>query len=443
MSIDTMHSGMPTASEARADFRYDVVVVGGGMAGCVAALAAAKAGVSVLLIEQNAFLGGAATAGGVGQFVGWQTRSGRQVVCGYAQEIIERLRNEGGCGEIERFTMSTGHVMNRIQYDVELLKIVLDDVLTDAGVDILFKSAVIDGAARIGRLASISVWSAGRMIQISASSFVDASGDMSLLVKAGAEFLDLDTGQTLQPGTMMFAVSPVNFKKLDGISESRMRALAQEGVDQGVLPRAALHYSKVPQSSSAWFNISRVVVDPDDPFSISRAEIEGRRQVREISRYLISRVPGCENARLSSMAPQLGIRDTRRVRGDYVITREDIATGIVFEDTVACGAYPIDIHRADTPTIDFIEFGEDHHYSIPLRALIPAGLKNVLAAGRGISATHDAFAALRVMPTAMAMGHAAGLAGAMASALGQGDVRAVDGAQLRAGLVDTGAYLGE
>lgn len=425
------------------DCRADVVVVGGGMSGCVAALAAARHGARVYLIEQNAFLGGAATAGGVGQFVGWRTKSGRQVIDGLASALVQRLRAEGGCGALEHFTMSTGHRMDRIQYDADLLKIVLDQLLIEAGVTVLLKSALIDCEVRDGRVERLTLWSAGNRLHVTAPVYIDGSGDMTLLSKAGASFLELDKGASLQPATMMFALAPVDFETLDAVPADARARIAKAGVQAGALPRAALHYSRAPESDAAWFNISRVSLDPEDPFSVSRAEIEGRRQALEISRFLIRHLPGCEKAALSALAPQLGIRDTRRVRGDYVITRQDIVSGARFADTIACGAYPIDIHLPDSPDLRFEELGEDHYYSIPYRAMLPASVVNVIATGRGVSADSDAFAALRVMPTAMAMGHTAGIAAAMAAHAGQGAARSVPNDMLRAALRAQSAFLGD
>ncbi|BCH23367.1 FAD-dependent oxidoreductase [Mesorhizobium sp. L-8-3] len=444
MSI-SLHSPFAAMTERAHGDRasgYDVAVVGGGMAGCVAAIAAARAGSKVLIIEQNAFFGGAATAGVVGQFVGWSTRSGRKVIAGLAEEIVDRLQSIGGCGRIEDFTMSTGHSMNRVQFDPELLKITLDEIVTEAGVDVLFKSVLTGCETADGAVQSIVVWSAGKILSIRATAFVDASGDMALLKSSGAAFLELGEGEALQPATMMFAMAPIDFEKLDAVSEKERKLIVKRGLDGGALPRAALHYSRAPGTNEAWFNISRVNVEPDDPFSLSNGEIEGRSQVMRIASFLKANLPGCANARLSSMAPQLGIRDTRRVEGDYVITADDLRQARDFPDVVACGAYPIDIHHAGSPDLTFEEFGPDHHYRIPFRALLPANLANVAAAGRGISADHDAFAALRVMPTAMAVGEAAGTAAAMASTRTQGVIRAIDVGELQETLHRQGAYLG-
>ncbi|MFV0332716.1 MAG: FAD-dependent oxidoreductase [Tropicimonas sp.] len=428
---------------AGGDPTCDVIVAGGGMAGCAAALAAGRSGAKVLLIEQNAFLGGAATAGMVGQFVGWQTRAGRTVIRGIAEDIVAGLRADGGAGALGTFTMSTGHEMNRIEYDAQILKITLERMLGEAGVRILFRTVTTGAEVSGGRVTGLHLWAAGTPLRASARSFIDASGDMALLKQAGADFLALGEGEALQPGTMMFEMAPVDLARLDAMTREARDRLVARGLAEGVLPRAALHYSRVPGADAAWFNISRVVVDPDDPFSLGRGEIEGRRQALAISRFLSAHMPGCENARLSALAPQLGIRDTRRMRGDHVITREEIVAGLRYDDTIAAAAYPIDIHKPTGTDITFVEFGADHHYCIPYRALVPAGLRNVLAAGRGISASHEAFAALRVMPTVMAMGHAAGIGAAMAAAEGQGDVRRIDMTRLQDGLRAGRAYLGE
>ncbi len=424
------------------DHIFDVIIVGGGMSGCAAALAAARSGAQVLLVEQNAFLGGAATAGMVGQFVGWQTRSGRKVVCGVADDIVSRLRADGGCGGIGTFVMSTGHEMNRIEYDAEILKVSLEQMLVEAGVTVLFKSFVMAAETEGGRVSSVAIWAAGTPIVASAGSFVDASGDMTLVTVAGGAFLELEEDEALQPGTLMFEMSPVDLKQMEEMTREDRDRVVTAGLQSGALPRAALHYSRVPGADAAWFNISRVSVDPDNPFSVSEGEIEGRRQAVEIARFLKAHMPGCARARLSALAPQLGIRDTRRVQGEHIITRDEITEGCVYEDTVACGAYPIDVHKPTGTELTFIEFGDDHHYSIPYRALIPSGLRNVLTAGRGISATHEAFAALRVMPTAMAMGHAAGIGAALAASSAQGEVRNIDTSELQARLRSENAFLG-
>jgi len=419
----------------------DVAILGGGMAGCSAALAARRLGARVLLAERSGCLGGAATSGSVAQFVGWSTRAGRVVIHGMAEDIVEGARQIGAAGPLSHFVMSTGNVMDRVEYDPDLLKVTLDRLLTDAGIDVLFHASFVDAEQTGNRVRTMRVATPGGVVAIAADSFIDASGDMALLAGAGAQFIAED-GQARQPATMMFAMSPIDFARLDAVRQEEKQAIIQRGLEAGALPRAALSYSRAPGSNAAWFNISRVVVDPTDPFSLSAGEMEGRAQALQISSFLRSELPGCERARLSQIAPSLGVRETRRVVGDHVLTADELRRANVFDDVIACGAYPIDIHHPADTRITFEEFGEDHFYRIPYRSLLPLGLANVAAAGRGISAEAAAFAAVRVMPSAMAIGHAAGVAAALAAKRHDGALRAVSVADLQAALREQNAFLG-
>ncbi|WP_382328755.1 FAD-dependent oxidoreductase [Hydrogenophaga sp. UC242_50] len=206
-------------------------------------------------------------------------------------------------------------------------------------------------------------------------------------------------------------------------------------------PRCTRRATRTPttagSTSAAWG------IDATDASALSRAEIDGRRQAWKAAAYLRRAVPGCEGGRLQAFATQVGIRETRRVQGDHVLTAEELLQPTSFADGIACGAYPIDIHPAAGGELIYSGLGEDHAYQIPYRSLIPTGLSNALVAGRGISATHAALAAIRVMTISMAVGQAAGTAAAMAcQAEGAPDVRAVDAAALRASLVAQGSLVG-
>lgn len=420
----------------------DICILGGGMAGAAAALGAARQGARVILVERAGFLGGAATAGAVSQFVGWHTRGGKKVIAGIADDIIEHLTSLGGSTGFDWFVMSTGHRMDRISYDPDLLKIALDRMMQEAGVRLMFHASLGGVSKRAGRVNTITVATSGGPFEVEAKSFLDTSGDMALLSAAGAAFLpDAETGR--QPATMMFAMSPIDFTRLDAMRLDERTDIIRRGLAQGDLPRAALHHSRVPGSETAWFNISRISVDATDPFSVASAEMEGRAQAVRIARFLTDNLPGCERARLSQLAPALGVRDTRRVWGEHVLTADELRANSAFPDTVACGAYPIDIHHADSPSLTIEEFGMDHYYRIPYQSLLPKGLLNVATAGRGLSAEAAAFGAVRVMPSAMATGHAAGIAAAMVAQGNSGDFRAVENGTLRSALRAQGAYLGD
>lgn len=421
---------------------FDVVVVGGGMAGVCATVAAAREGAHVLVAERNGYFGGAATAGAVGQFVGWATAGGRRVVAGVALEIVDRLVAAGGSDGFSTFVMSTGHHMDRVEYDTEVLKVVLDGIVTEGGATVLLDSQVAAVERQGRRVSGIEFLTKGGRLPVALRTLIDASGDADALAMAGVEFLPLEAAEELQPATMMFRMGPLDFAALDAVAPEEKREIARRGVATGALPRAALHCSRVPGTDDAWFNVTRVPVDAIDPLALSRAEMEGRRQALEASRFIRDSLPGCARARLLAFAPQLGVRETRRIRGDYVIEADDLRDGRSFEDTVCCGAYPIDIHHARGAGLTIEQFGDAHYYRVPLRALVPVSLDNAVTAGRTVSATHTAHGALRVMPLAMAMGQAAGTVAALAGQT-QGDVRRVPAGEVRARLAGAGAFLGD
>lgn len=418
----------------------EVFVGGGGMAGTVAAIAAARNGAQVLLAERWGFLGGSATAAAVGQFVGWETEAGRQVIQGLAEEVVQRLERQGGSGGHTRFTMSTGHRMDQVSYDPERLKLVLDEMAAEAGVRLLLHATILDVVRHGATVAAVQVLTKAGPIAIRPRLVIDASGDLDLLARAGAEFLPLEPDEALQPATMMFRFGPIDFDVFGALSRGELDALCRRGVESGALARAALHQSRIPGTDDGWFNISRVSLDATDPFALSAGEMEGRRQAFSAADFLTAQVPGCERGRLVALAAQLGIRESRRVRGDFVLTPDDLRAERRFPDAVAVGAYPMDIHPAKGTGLSFETLGGDRSYEIPYRCLVPSGLDNALIAGRGISASHGAHASTRVMPTTMAIGQAAGTAAALACA-GNGGTRQVDPAILRDHLRRDGAYL--
>ncbi len=419
----------------------DVVVCGGGVAGTMAAVAAARHGASVVLVERYGFFGGNATAGAVAQFNSWQTAAGRRVVAGLAEEVVERLRKYDAAGPHRSFVMSTGHAMDRVEYSPEALKLVLDEMLIEAGVQPLLHASLL-AVARTGRnIDSVDVLTKGGVIRVNARVLIDASGDIDALNRAGAGFLSLEEGEALQPATMMFRFGPIDFARFDALTAGEVSVLSKAGFAEGRLARAALHVSRDPFSDDGWFNISRLAVDAVDPLALGKAEIEGRRQAWSAAQYLRDSVPGCENGRLRAFATQVGVRETRRIEGDHVLTAEELMEPVQFEDAIAAGAYPIDIHPAVGGGLHYQALEDNHAYQIPYRSLIPRSLDNALAVGRGVSATHSALAAIRVMTISMAVGQAAGTAAAqlVAASTGALDVRAIDVRTLRSTLLEDGA----
>jgi hypothetical protein len=420
----------------------DVLVCGGGLAGTMAAVAAARHGADVVLVERYGFLGGNATAGAVAQFNSWQTSNGRTVVAGLAAEVVERLRGYGGAGAHHSFTMSTGHRMDRVEYAPELLKLVLDDMVAEAGVRPLLHATLLDASSSGQRVREVRLLTKSGVLAVAPRILVDCSGDIDALKQAGARFLELEQGEALQPATMMFRFGPIDFAQFEAAPAAQLQALAQRGFEQGALARAALHAARDPFSDDAWFNISRLGIDATDALALGRAEIEGRRQAWQAATYLRAAVPGCAQGRLRAFATQVGVRETRRIAGDHVLTAQELLQPVAFEDAIAAGAYPIDIHPAAGGGLQYCALGGDHAYGIPYRSLVPESLANALVAGRGVSASHQALAAIRVMTISMAVGQAAGTAAALATqGAGAADVRAIDVSQLRDLLQIDGACL--
>ena len=438
-TTDSEMGSYPIASTLSAD----VVVCGGGVAGTMAAVAAARQGASVILVERYGFLGGNATAGAVAQFNSWQTANGRRVVAGLADEVVSRLVRHGAAGEHATFVMSTGHRMDRVEYAPEVLKLVLDEMVSEAGVRPLLHASVLDVVRNGRRIDSVRVLTKSGVVDLRARVLIDASGDIDAMKRAGAAFLDLDEGEALQPATMMFRFGPIDFARFDTIPPAEIGALARRGYEDGHLARAALHSSRDPFSTDGWFNISRLGIDATDAMALGAAEIEGRRQAWSAAQYLRRTVPGCENGQLRAFATQVGVRETRRIAGDHVLTAEELLRPEQFPDAIAAGAYPIDIHPAAGGELRYEGLGDDHAYQIPYRSLIPQGFDNALVVGRGVSATHSAHAAIRVMTISMAVGQAAGTAAAMAAKAGgtAADVRAVSLPTLRETLLRDGAKL--
>lgn len=425
----------------------DVLVCGGGVAGTSAAVAAARNGADVILVERYGFLGGNATAGAVAQFNSWQTESGRRVVAGFAGEVVERLRKLGAAGRHQTFVMSNGHKMDRVEYSPEILKLVFDEMVAEAGVRALLHASLLDVACDGRHVETVYLQTKSGVMAVRPKVVIDATGDIDALHRAGARFLELGAGEALQPGTMMFRFGPVDFDRFEAIPEAELSALAKRGFETGQLARAALHCARNPFSRDAWFNIGRLAVDATDALALAKAEMEGRQQAWRATRFLKENVPGCNEGDLVAFGTQVGIRETRRIEGEHVLTAEELLEPRRFDDAIALGAYPIDIHQVSGGGLHYQTMGNDHAYQIPYRSLIPTAFDNALSAGRGVSATHAALAAIRVMTISMAVGQAAGTAGALACRRRERsndshiDVRTVPADQLRAQLLKDGACL--
>jgi len=449
--------------------RFDVVVVGAGAAGSSAAISAARSGARTLLVDRLAFMGGTSTAV-LDTFYAFYTpgERPRRVVGGLGWEVAERLTADGVAFERPNtYGAGTG-----VTYDAEALKVLWERLAEDAGVELLLHTWATGVRVDDGRLAAVRLWNKGGESWVEASAFVDASGDADVCAMAKVPHDAPSDGETVQSLSTLFKVANVDIARATAVPKRELWSLMADAAASGGyrLPRIEGSWHRTPYEGVALIHMTRIPnVDATDPAQLTAAEVDGRRQVQEYHRFLRDRVPGFEHAVIVATSPAIGVRESRRVHGDYRLTRDDVLGGRRFTDEIAlCGA-PIEDHHAGGDTTwryvggdgaagadDAVDGADDPDgavdgesgaavgmpgvYGIPYRTLLPVGIEGLLVAGRCFSATHDAHASARSMATCMAMGQAAGTAAAIAASSGL-TPRAVPVPELRSRLAADGALL--
>lgn len=379
--------------------KCDILVVGGGTAGVIAALQSARAGCSTILIENGSQLGGTITTGGVafpGLFHAW----GKQVIRGIGWELVTETV-ELGNGTLPDFTIPTGrnHPRHQIRINPYIYTLLAEEKCIEAGVQIRYYETPVD-AKLINNNWHIKVIGKGTNVEIVSNQVIDCTGNAFMTALAGFRVLREDT---IQPGSLMFRIGGYDINKLD---KNLIKEKYNEAISKNILSKVDFRNNIIGLLSSRGDNIQHVMgADSTTSETNTLTNIQGRSSLMETLRFLKT-LPGCEKTTIESMQNEVGVRETYRIDGDYQITYDDYINGKVFDDSLSYSFYPIDVHDEHGVVPKHLNKGVVA--TVPLRALIPKNSKNFIVAGRCVSSDREANSALRVQASCMGMGQAAG-----------------------------------
>lgn len=408
-----MSEEVPVSSEV------DVLVAGGGPAGVAAAFAAAKLGMKTLIVEQFNCLGGVATAGGHGHICLYSEWGNKvRIVGGVPWEMSERTV-KAGYGRMDN---------SGSDFEVEGMKLALEQMAEETRTGILYHSFVSDTIVEDGKAVAAVVQSKDGRHAVKAKRIIDCTGDGDVCAKAGCGFAygDEETGHC-QPVTLMFTIGGVDWKRVDAFrhdpSHENSYGLddvwrkAQENGDMRPFQHCIMGWWWTPtRPDQVGVNFTHVnYIDSRKAGDLTKATIEARKQAYETIEVYRKYVPGMERCHMVSTPNTIGIRESRRIRTDYIMTKEDVLGERSFEDSIGYGSFFIDIHNCSGPGMDkkTLRPRQGFKYQMPFRMLLPKGVENLLVAGRCAGATHEALGSLRVMPQCGVMGQAAGVAAAL------------------------------
>lgn len=437
-------------------FTADVLVVGGGVAGFATAIAAAREGASVILTEENGYLGGTAIAGLVAPFMtSYDTLGENQIIKGIFSEFVDRLAALGGaihpaeCRKCDSFSgyKLSGH-LGTTPVDKEKIKILMERMCAEAGVELKYHYLFIGTEVSDRKITACHFATSAGIYRIEAKEIIDCTGSAAVCCAAGGECMFSDENGALQPVTTFFLIDGVDKEKLDKAVYSADSAdgraftdLVRLARERGEFPCGTQKVRLYEQPNGIWaVNMCQInePFDVTDPDLITKAEIEGRRQADLIFAFLKKYIPGLENAKMLQTSERVGIRESRRMAGEYVLTKEDIQSSTIFDDAVVILANSIDVHTPGKTT--YKTFKNTEPYSIPYRALVSKDFDNLFTAGKSVSADRSAHGAVRVIPPCFAMGQAVGIASAMAAKESIA-AKNVNVPTLQAKLRQNGAYL--
>ena len=437
----------------------DVLVIGGGITGVAAAVAAARNGSKTVLIESRTFVGGNGTVGYC--FHNYISKNGQQMVFGLAQEIVDKLVQMGGAvGHVPY----GGFVHSVTPVDGEMFRILSTQLLAEAGVTVLYGAIAVGVEVDGGYIKGVKIALKGSVETIRAKTYIDASGDADVAISAGAQYeKGDDVSGKMQPVSILLRFYGTDNKAIAEAVGAKKLALAKRSdypeqipvyfdgnfskwndlvLEQGIFPNKD-HKVFVNTVWPNQLNVNTAAimgVDGTDPVALSKATSESVQQVYKISKFLKEYVPGFKDAYFSP-ASFAGVRETRRIVGLYKISDDDAINGQKFEDTIGRVCFPVDIHDPVTGQASFHDIGDDGSFDIPFRALIPQGLENLLVAGRCISTTTYVLGATRNHAPCLVMGQSAGIAASIAAQKGV-SMPELDIKALQENLKENGVYLG-
>lgn len=430
----------------------DVLVAGGGAAGVAAAETAARFGNKVLLIEKYGFLGGAAVAGLSGTICGLYMASDvnhipQQVVYGFTDKFIKGLKSRNGLTSPQKYGKTW-----TVTHDPMVWREVAEDLLEDAGAGILYHTNIIGVVKDEDEFKGVIIDTKSGMAAIHSKVVIDATGDADIIYRSGLEYVVGNNGQVQNP-TMMFRLRGVDVKRFiknwgnDTISPLKVTKLIEAASKNNKykLPRNKIWIFDTPRKGELLVNATRVIgsdnrelnaVYPED---FTEAEILGRRQCRDYADFLKKYIPGCEDSFINDFGVEVGIRQTRTIVGAKCLTNEDVMSHRKFKDGIVKSPWPIELHSGDKPKLQWIL---DDYYEVPFGSLVPVKGENIIAAGRCLSAQHEALASARVTAQCFEYGHAAGIAADL-SIKNQTSIHRLEGEEIRYLLNKDGANIME
>lgn len=384
----------------------DLIVVGGGTAGVIAALAAASKGVQVTVIEQQAVCGGNATLSGLAEFNA-VTFEKQQIYKGFEKKIFDLLVDRNSGKYYYQLPMSSDKSIrvDRLRYNPEVLKLILEDLLAENNVQVYYNTT-FRSAHKLPEKFQIEAESFGKLIHLSAKYLIDGTSNSAVATSLNCQTQPLSSNN-IPVSTQLFRISNVDLQSLQTFIDSgRLSEIIDRAFNESVIKGKILAFAPIPGTNDASVNVTRTNIDYRNALQLSVGLRESRKQINTVFEFIKKSIPGCESSYISNIAPILGVRASIKLNGRTTLNLSDIRQARQFEDCVAVGCYPVDIHDPVTKKVHFMQINSI--YQIPFGVCLPQEDYNFAVIGKAISTDEETFAATRVMPIVMNVGESVG-----------------------------------